>query len=191
MPVRTFIAAEMDEPIRTAIRVLQQELTDRSVEVRWTAPERMHLTLKFLGDIPDEHVPDVCEVARQVAAEVEPFSVDVTGIGTFGPRRHPHIIWCGFAGSADRLVQLHDRLDKRLRPLGVPREGRRYTPHLTVGRARARLPAHVPPDVLDAYTDWSAGSQRVDHVVVFSSRLGPGGPHYEALARCPLAGPGS
>ena len=186
--IRTFIAVEMDPAVRDAIGKVQTALARRSVEARWTAVPNMHLTLKFLGEVRDADVPRVCEVARLAAAEVEPFTVEATGLGTFGPRGRPRIIWCGFAGSTESLVRLHDHLDRGLAPLGVPGEGRRYTPHLTLGRVRSQSGGHVPAGVIEEYADWSAGSQHVDRIVVFSSRLGPGGPRYDPLARCPLAG---
>lgn len=188
MSVRTFIAVEMDPSIRAAIAKLQQRLADPCPEVRWTAEQNLHLTVKFLGDVKEIDLPRVCTLAQQAADEVPPFSVAATGIGTFGSPGRTRIVWCGFTGAVEMLVRLHDRLDELLVPVGVPGERRRYTPHLTVGRARSRRGAHVPADVLEPYTGWSAGAQHVDHIVVFSSQLGPGGPRYDALAHCPLAG---
>jgi len=191
MTVRTFIAVETDPSIRAAVVRLQGELDARSIEARWTPPENLHLTLKFLGEVADTLLPHVCEVAHQVAGEVAPFTVTAEGLGTFGSPRRPRIIWCGFAGEAVSLVRLHDRLDELLAPLGVPGEGRRYTPHLTVGRVRARSGPGVSTEVLAPYASWSGGSQHVEQIVVFSSQLGRGGARYETLARCPLAGLGT
>ena len=188
MAVRTFIAVEMDASIRTALGRLQKRLAKGCPEVRWTATQNLHLTVKFLGDVKETDLPRVCAMAQQAADEVEPFTVTPTGIGTFGSPRRTRVVWCGFSGATEILVRLHDRLDELLAPLGVPGESRRFAPHLTLGRPLARRGADVPSDVLDQYAHWSPGSQHVDHIVVFSSQPGPGGPRYDPLAHCPLAG---
>src|SRR5437588_11972105 len=79
--VRTFIAVEMSPRVITRAGDLIDKLRVAPAEVSWVRPQQMHLTLKFLGDVPDTETPDICRVVNQVAAGFEPFELTCRGVG--------------------------------------------------------------------------------------------------------------
>jgi len=101
-------------------------------QIRWIGPERYHITLRFVGDVPTASVPDLVAAADALMSE-SAFPVKLTGTGTFPPKGIPHIIWVGVR--ADPLCGLRTRLDVALARIHLPYRGGKFSPHLTVGRA--------------------------------------------------------
>ena len=92
--MRTFIAFDIDDGVRSALRVAQRAM-GRIASVRWVRPESIHLTLKFIGNIEDRLLPAVFEVMRAAVAGLEPFEFDVRGLGWFPPGQRPRVLWAG------------------------------------------------------------------------------------------------
>ncbi len=131
---RTFIAVEVGSPARESILRLIKQLSTELDGVRWTQPDQLHLTLKFLGDIDNRELPEICNQMRAACAGVEPFNVALTGLGAFPKNKPPRVLWVGIAEGGPQLSVLHERLELSLSQLGAPAEGRAYSPHLTLGR---------------------------------------------------------
>ena len=93
--IRTFVAVEMDVAIRKAAAGLIEKFRAAGAGVGWVAPENMHLTLKFLGDVGVEDIPNVCEAVREAAAGAAPFTLQVSGAGAFPNLSRPRVIWLG------------------------------------------------------------------------------------------------
>lgn len=187
--IRTFIAVEADPAIRGAAQSLIHRLQASGGEVKWVAPENLHLTLKFLGDVAANDVAQVCAAVREAVAAIEPFELEMRGAGAFPNVRRPQTIWLGAEEGSDRMVKLAGRIDKFLEKLGYPRESRPYRAHLTLGRLRRE--AKAPPELgqtLQQFAEFEAGRMPVEEAVVFSSTLKPGGPVYEAMDRAALGG---
>jgi 2'-5' RNA ligase len=149
----------------------------------------MHLTLKFLGDVPDTETPDICRVVSEVASRFEPFEITCRGAGAFPTPEHPRTLWIGIEDGAEELCALQAALENALKEqLGFPKEARRFQPHLTIGRVK-----HEPPSahgelaaLLVKQAHFDADLSVIDELVVFASFLGRGGPTYEALGRAEL-----
>ncbi len=107
-------------------------------KVRWTRPENVHLTLKFLGDIREEVLNDLCAALEETCRHHAPFDVGLTGLGAFPSARRARILWAGVGAGSERLCSLATDVDAAFAPLGFEREGRPYVPHLTLGRVRGR-----------------------------------------------------
>jgi RNA 2',3'-cyclic 3'-phosphodiesterase len=187
--VRTFVAVEIEEPIRHAAATLIEELRKVSAEVGWAAPHNMHLTVKFLGDVAAEKIPEVCQTVAQAVAEIEAFDLEIRGVGAFPNAGRPRTIWLGSGDGEAQLAELAKRVEKALSQLGFPREGRPFRGHLTLGRVRRPGPglAALAP-MLKQRADLEIGRSHVGEVVVFSSQLQRGGSVYDALSRTPLSG---
>ena len=106
--------------------------------LRWTRPENVHLTLKFLGEIREEILEDLCAVLEGVCATHVPFDAGLAELGAFPSARRARILWAGIGIGSGRLRSLAVDLDAALAPLGFEREERAYMPHLTLGRVRGR-----------------------------------------------------
>jgi len=123
------------EPIRSFIAI---ELPQEHPGVKWVDPESVHLTLKFLGNIPSGRVPEIEGAVREAARGVPAFHLEVGGLGVFPNPQRPRVAWVAVRGEVERLAGLQKGIDSVLLPLGFPRESRPFTPHLTLARVRER-----------------------------------------------------
>ena len=187
--IRTFIAVEMDPAIRRAAKGLIEKFRAAGADVGWVAPEKMHLTLKFLGDVRETDVPLVCEAVGEAVAGAAPFELDVRGAGAFPNLSRPRVIWLGSGEGEQAMAGLADRIEAVLESLGFAREARRFHAHLTLGRVRRGGPAiSALARMVQEHAEVEIGRTSVEEVVVFSSQLKPTGAVYEALSRAPLGG---
>jgi 2'-5' RNA ligase len=160
-------------------------------EVNWVRPQQMHLTLKFLGDVPDTETPDICRVVKQVADDFEPFEVVCRGAGAFPNLREPRTLWIGIQDGEEELKQLQREIDDALKAkLGYGREQRAFHPHLTIGRVKhATEEQHRRlVEILEEQADFDADLAIIDEVVTFASFLGRGGPKHDPLDHAELRG---
>ena len=135
-PLRTFIAAEISPEIRTSALRLIERLRTAPVKVTWTKPENLHYTIKFLGDVPAEKTADVCRAVQVAVGPFTPFEIVAAGAGAFPSHSHPRTIWLGMGEGAEPLELVYQAVERVLEPLGFPREHRKFTAHLTLGRVR-------------------------------------------------------
>lgn len=187
--LRLFVAVEISPEIRSKIsRYLNRYVTDMK-RVKWVAPDQFHLTLKFLGDVPQTEIHRVVRAVENACARNEPFDLVLEKIGAFPDAEHPRTLWVGVSEGIEESTDLAEAIDEELAQLGYPRESRRFAPHLTIGRVRkgvregeSRLDAFLLPSEGPSFF----GISPVDSVTIFSSELSRGGPKYEALAEIDL-----
>ena len=191
MAIRAFVAIEMPQAVAAGLREVITELRPRfeALPLRWVPVENIHLTLKFLGDIPEERISPISEALHAQTQGVPPFDVALNGIGVFPAGRKPHVLWIGLQ-SNDHLNELQRRMETALKPLGYPSEARPFSPHLTL--ARVRRGANFTDlkrigELASATKLSSTASGKVDSVTLFRSELKPGGSVYNALSRSPLS----
>jgi RNA 2',3'-cyclic 3'-phosphodiesterase len=187
--IRTFIAVELDPPLKEAIAAVQETLKRElhglatGVRLQWARANAIHLTLKFLGDIEEGRVGDILRALEEAGRSHEPFSVDVKGFGAFPNLRAPRVLWMGLAGQTDRLIRLAGSLDAALMPLGFPVEPKPYMPHLTLARvkeqSRAIGNALADSGVMRDVT--GRGTLPVHAVALMKSELRPSGSVYSRL----------
>jgi len=185
---RTFIAVEMSANIRSNAVALQEALGRLGAEVKWAAPDTMHVTLLFLGEVDDRELHAVCRAVKEVAATEPPFRLRVSGLGAFPTPRRPKILWAGITDGAEALKRLYDKLEAKLLDLGYRKEERGYTPHLTLGRVKSEADGTALVPELSKRLSWDGGHTMVEEVLVFSSVLERDGPVYTVLGRGELAG---
>ena len=179
--MRTFIAVSIDSAVKDRIQVFIKELQHFSAAVRWIRPEGMHLTLKFLGEIPPGRIDGICAALDTVAAGFSPFAIQVKGTGVFPPHsRSPRVIWAGMT-EAPELMTLQEQLDRALEDLGFPRETRAFHPHLTLGRVKS--PRQLSPllEHLFEHRETDFGTVQLGAVTLFESRLKPQGAEYTQI----------
>jgi len=192
---RLFVALEPPEAVRRRLGAIADELrraAGRAADdVRWVPPENVHLTLQFLGAVPEERVPGVEAALREAAAGARPLSLAVRGAGGFPNARRPRVLWAGLEGDLAPLAALVGAIGARLAKLGFPPEERPFSPHLTLGRSREGHGAPGLAGALAGVAEEAAAPWRAAEVVLFESHLSPRGPRYEAIARAPLGGDAS
>lgn len=190
--IRSFIAIELPEEVKAGLRRLQAELKlPEHTFVKWVAPEAIHLTLKFLGNISPQKVAEITRVMEQASEGVSPFHLEITEVGAFPNMRQPRVLWVGIRGEVDKLVAWQNRIDNGLVPLGFAKETRPFTPHLTLARLREGV---SPGDRRDfgemvAKTTIEVSYKfNVTSLNLMKSQLLPGGAVYSRLADVKLKG---
>jgi 2'-5' RNA ligase len=193
--LRAFIAVPLTSAVRDELVRIQQSFSharDRSV-VRWVRPEGIHLTLKFLGDVPAEAVPKIEAALGAVSRNAPAFDIRIGGTGCFPNPRRPRVIWVGVDEPSGRLLRLQRAVEEGLYVVGFPPERRRFTPHLTLGRInrratqrdRARVGEYASSDACGE----DVGTMPVDHFALIRSFLKPTGAEYTTLATFRLRAP--
>jgi RNA 2',3'-cyclic 3'-phosphodiesterase len=188
--LRTFVAVEILPEVRSAALRLIERLRVAPAKVTWTKAANLHYTLKFLGDVPIEKTAAICRDVQQAVTPFAPFEIVASRAGAFPSTGHPRTLWLGVNGGVEPLELLFQAVERKLEPLGFPKEHRRFTAHLTLGRVRESNPAalHQLAELLRKHADFDAGAMTVSSVTVFSSTLGREGPSYEVLSRAELQG---
>jgi RNA 2',3'-cyclic 3'-phosphodiesterase len=189
--VRLFVSLEIPSAVRDNLTALLSELREADGSssknrARWVRPENLHVTLKFIGNVDAGKLDPI----RAALAEVRSGSaveMRFRGLGFFPNEKRPRVLWAGTAASAN-LAPLAASIDARLEKLGIPRETREYSPHLTLAR-------FDPPGIsqrLYAAVQASAGREfgalRTGEFHLFDSTTRPSGAEYTRLASFSFAG---
>ena len=192
MNLRLFVALEPPDGVRRRLAAIEAEVKRAAgraaADVKWVAADNIHLTLQFLGSVPEEQLPAVKSAVSGAAAGAPALELEVRGAGGFPNARRPRVVWAGLAGDLAPLAALVNDLGARLAPLGFPPEDRAFSPHLTLGRARDPHGAAGLAVGIAQAGELPSASWRATEVTLFQSHLSPKGPRYEALLRAPLGG---
>jgi len=190
MAVRTFIALDLDDAILDELEGLGDRLDDGRGKIRWVARENLHVTLRFLGEVGDELVAEVCSRAARAAGRAGRFDYDVAGLTCVPPSGPLRMLWAGILDVSGKMSELHDLLEGELADLGLHSEDRRFKPHLTLARIAYLPDARAFRQAAEAHKDRLFGTQQASEIVVYSSKLTPSGPVYSPMSRASLEGPG-
>ena len=135
--IRSFIAIELPEEVKEGLARLRNELErDEHRFVKWVDTGGIHLTLKFLGNIPFKQVTEITEAMEEAAQGIPPFHLEISGLGVFPGLKQARVFWVGIGGEIDKLSRLQRNIDSALAALGFAREERPFVPHLTLARIR-------------------------------------------------------
>lgn len=188
-----FIAAPLPGAVIDHLGHLLDDLSSRDLPVRWTAPNALHLTLHFIGEIPIERAELLRMSFSNLSPKTGPIRLHTGRLGAFPNEKRPRVVWIGLAGQTDRLTELHRETGTMLDKLGFEREERSFRPHLTLGRARDAVDQLFPYQLAQAF---EAGSIQeivahpaeftISEVTLFRSHLEKSGARYEALANVRL-----
>lgn len=184
--VRAFIAINLPQDIvrRLTHQIeLISDLVPRGV-VRWVREDNIHLTLKFLGEIPSNEIDEISRLMKQLAARHVPFQFEVTSFGCFPNLKSPRILWIDIREPGSALLRLHSDLEDELHVLGFSHEQRRFHPHLTIGRVKRNLHRSEMLDLAKSLAEVKVGQIGFVHVDKFElmrSDLRPTGAVYSQL----------
>ena len=187
--MRLFTAIELGDEVGARAGALLDTLRRRAgrmaprAKITWVAPERMHLTLRFIGEVDDATAESIVAAMRARIA-MDSFDVRWDGLGAFPPRGAPRVLWVGVASGSAELTRAESVVSERLAVVGIPPEDRPYSPHLTL--ARVREPAGLKAASLFEGLDGALGETHVDAITLFRSHLSPKGPTYVAMERTAL-----
>jgi RNA 2',3'-cyclic 3'-phosphodiesterase len=189
LSVRLFVGADVGDPIARAARDVVGQLRRRveqqapRARVAWVPPERMHITVRFIGDVSEDQLVAL-RAALEPPLRLAPFDMAVGGLGAFPARGRPRVIWAGVTSGLAALRAVERLVAARLDPVIGPGEDREYTPHLTLGRVKD--PTGLTRRICDGFEHCRLGATPVAAVTLFESRLSPKGSDYVPIVRAAL-----
>lgn len=190
--LRLFVAIDLPphtrQALNTAMDVLRHDLRG---PFRWTAPESLHLTLKFLGDVESNRVALLTKALQEAVAPFTPFGLSLEGPGTFPGRGSPRVVWAGVGGNIEALTHLQAAIESALVAAGETMQDNSFRPHLTLARVRDSLPPAEAAKVRERLQEVHFGDEAsfpVRNVHLIHSTLTPNGSIYRTLAEAALRG---
>jgi len=183
------VAAEIGKALAARAAALSGELQTRAsdaaprAKVTWVPADRLHLTIRFIGEVDDAKASAVCEALTAPIA-VAPFDLTLVGVGAFPKGGSPRVLWVGITDGREELLAIERDVTRRLALLGIPEEERAYSPHLTLARVREPAGLRTVP-LLEGLANRRVGTARIDAITLFQSKLSPKGPTYTPLLRIP------
>jgi 2'-5' RNA ligase len=184
--VRLFLAIHLAEDVRENIAAMQERLKASCADVRWVAPENFHLTVTFLGDLPDALLSEIEETCGEIAADATAFRFRVCG-GSYFPRRGPTLktIWVGLTEGIEEWKGLVRRAEGPLTTFGIPQESG-LVPHVTLGRVKSESGMQELRDALAREAQTDCGGQGANELTLVQSLLDPRGAVYRDVHRWKL-----
>lgn len=180
MNLRCFIAIDIGSSIKKEIGEFVDSLKKYDSDIKWVSPENVHLTLKFLGDTPQDNLPGIGDSLRKAIFSYRPFYIKIHGTGLFPNRKNPRVIWVGLENT-ETIGSLKGDIEDAMSSFGYQREDKDFRPHLTVGRVRSHKGMIGILKELDNFREKDFGSVEVDGIKLMKSELNPKGAKYTCL----------
>jgi 2'-5' RNA ligase len=189
--MRIFLAIELPAEIRRKVKNVQDMIQDSSTsslkEVKWVEENNIHLTLKFLGELIPKQIESLIQGAKEAVQSSIPFSLSLKNLGAFPGWSRASVVWVGVETGREEVIRIYKRLEETLSSLQFEKEGRPYSPHVTIGRIkRRRDKGNRQYDLEKPNSDFSTEAFHVEKVSVMKSTLTPTGPIYERIESIPL-----
>jgi len=172
----------MTQNVRDEIRNIQRHLLPLPCDVKWVQTENIHLTLKFLGDVPIDKNEAIIKAMAECLQNFSALDIELTQLGAYPDSRQPRVIWIGIDPSASKKIkEITGQLEDKLCQIGFPKEEREIDPHVTIGRIKSEKNLSLLRDALQKKIFSSPGIQQINSVTLFKSTLTSLGPHYEGI----------
>lgn len=182
MMIRTFIAVDIPDELKKKIAAVQDQMKPFDLPVRWVSKNAFHITLKFLGPVPEDSISRICEQLKPVAKNFSPFQISLCKLGVFPSPRAPRVIWMGIDCKDNRLTAINEQIEWQMQTLGFKREERPFTPHLTLGRSKGGENIAKLASYIKLYgADWVCGEFTARDLFLYRSDLKPTGAVYQKL----------
>ncbi len=184
--MRTFIAIEIPDVIKQQMAGLQAQLRKADADASWPRPEGIHLSLKFLGEVPESRIDEIKNAVAAAAAGMSRFRVEVQGTRAFPNARNARVVWAGLFGDLEKLNRLQAAVEDALVRIGMEREDRPFKPHLTLARIKFIRSKESLFKALEQVKDLRLGGFEAQAVSVMKSELKRTGAEYTEVARIEL-----
>jgi len=184
--MRSFIAIEVPDEVRKEMTRVQEQLRKTKVDASWTRPEGMHLTLKFLGEVPEVKIPEIVNGLQTAVAGFGQFRLEVKGVGTFPNPQNARVVWIGLSGDIGTLTRLQGAVEDAMARIGFAREERKFTAHITLGRIKNIRSRDQWLAVLAEIKDRSLPGFDAAAVRLMKSELKPAGAVYTEIGNVEL-----
>lgn len=178
---RLFLALALPDALRAALAELQ---SPAARGVAWAAPAQLHLTLRFIGEVAAERLPEL--EASLASVSVAAFILPLAGVGAFPPRGQPQVLWAGVGHAHPHLFQLRQQIDDRLLALGLDADLKTFHPHTTLARLHRDASPGFAAEWLRRHREWDAPPFRVASFGLYASELRPTGTVHTLVRAYPL-----
>jgi RNA 2',3'-cyclic 3'-phosphodiesterase len=184
--MRLFVSIDVPDELASAVDELQEEFADAD-GLRFTDPTGVHVTLKFLGEVEEERLPELASAIGAAVDEsgVGPFEAEFGGLGVFPSMEYVSVVWVGVREGGDEMTRLHEAVERRTVAMGFEPESHEFTPHVTLARMDHAGGKELVQRLVRE-RDPIVGRTTVDEVRLTESELGPDGPSYSTVERLPL-----
>lgn len=187
--MRTFIAIALPKEIRDRLAKLQESLKAAGADVKWVAADNIHLTLKFLGETNEKKLDRLGAIIEDVAKNKKPYVIQIASLGAFPGINSPRVIWVGAAKGDMETKAMACELEEKIARIGIPKEKREFSSHITIGRTRSSLNIEKLIGELETLAD-NFGRESLEFpvkkITLYKSTLASSGPTYEALKEANL-----
>lgn len=182
--MRAFIAIELPPEIKNSLAELQNQLKSSGADVKWVKPDNIHLTLKFLGEIDQSKLDKISKILEDISREKKSFPLRLASVGAFPKINYPRVIWAGIDAGDSETKEIAKELEAEIAKVGIPKEDRPFSSHITIGRTRTTLNQEKLVQILKIL-EHNLGNKKwefmVTKITLFKSTLTPKGPIYEVL----------
>ncbi len=185
--MRTFIAIELPESIKKKIEQAQAPLKKTGAFVSWVKSGNIHITLKFLGEVPEDKINEVFSAAEKALEGANKFTLNLKSMGAFPDFKRPRVVWIGAGSGEKELSYLAGRVEEEMEKIGFPKEGRKFSAHFTIGRVKSPKNIEKLMEQVKS-SDFVTDEIEVKEVVVMKSQLHPAGAIYTPLKKIQLGG---
>ncbi|MCM8781418.1 MAG: RNA 2',3'-cyclic phosphodiesterase [Candidatus Omnitrophica bacterium] len=187
--MRLFIAVELPEEIKDFLANLQMILKKTGADVKWVEAKNIHLTLKFLGEVDEEKIDKVIRILEETARDKDRFYIHLNSCGAFPNLKFPRVIWVGIDKGNVETTQIAISLEEKLAKLGIPKEKRPFSSHITLGRVKSGLNRQRLNEELtriEKNLSFPTQEYQIKKIALFKSTLTPNGPIYEVIKEANL-----
>ena len=179
--IRTFIAIEIPDEIKGMIARFQKQVAADEKSIRWVNVRNIHITLRFIGEIPESLVEKIVISIFEKPPQIDTFAIGLKGTGAFPNLRRPRVVWVGITSGNEQLTKLVTYLEAQLTNLGIPKENRKFKSHVTIGRIKNNQKL-INSGIFDDPDLLNAGEFQAQKIVLMKSELKPSGAVYSVLA---------
>lgn len=172
--MRLFVAIDVGAEVREKLRAVQEKLADVKADVRWVAPENMHITVKFIGEVEEKRVGEVLERVVKAAGQVPAFPLEIEGVDRFPEKGPVRVIMSRVLSPDQRIIKLHRLVDSGIGGMGLAMDTRVLVPHVTVGRVSSNHGLNKLLRLVEKHDLDFFGSFVVERVVLYQSVMGAG-----------------
>ena len=179
--IRTFVAIPVPDDVSGLQDQLRSVIPERYGRIKWVNKDRLHLTLKFVGDTPESSFKSIQDKLESISNTSETIQLKIEGTGCFPIKERPRILWSGITGEISKLEKLFNEIQSSLKSLGFYKDDKLFHPHITLGRSK--YPQKRTPDISSFLIEtYDPIPFRVEKIQFISSELFPNGPVYTILS---------
>ena len=187
--IRVFFAIDLPSAVKNALAETQTQFRSFGLKTSWVKPENIHLTLKFLGDIPEHRIKEIRNCFFQDFGKVDRFQVSLGRLGVFPNWERPRVLWIRVQGETKKLYELWSHVQMHLERLEFARDSKRFSPHLTLARIKSLEGKDRLQQKVSGWRLLNIQPFEVCEIKLFKSRLTPQGSIYTVLETFPFRKP--